>query len=343
MMLTKIMLFHSALILCVWFTSATPVCQQRYTNRPLNGFRCNGPNYASPRSVTQGSCVHACMASRSCSTMSYNPVSNTCLLAGQPCVKAEKHDDFMLMIFREQENVDCSVWVRDQSGVVPARMLIGPDDAQVGRVTVGDELLVGQAYNPGQNWNTYIAKDGNQIYFPNEDFLTVHANCTMAWLPYTAGDSVPHKAVVTGMLADGRRLYSSLSWHTPCSCWRIGSYAEGDTAAYYAHSGSNAVTDFDILVEVWKADYCWQWFQRQQDLLSVCIESERQGVNEHISCCKCYRVVCKILKRSGIHIHQPYSFQTCRELAIRCCMRYWNANLLPISEGKSLYGEHISV
>ena len=63
-------------------------------------------------------------------------------------------------------------------------------DVLVGRVTVGDELLVGQAYNPGQNWNTYIAKDGNQIHFPNEDFLTVHANCTMAWLPYTAGDSV---------------------------------------------------------------------------------------------------------------------------------------------------------
>ena len=183
--------------------------------------------------------------------MSFSAVTGTCLLSEQPCLKVEKHDDFMLMIFREQGHVDCVVWVRDQSGVVPARMITGPDNAQISRVSDDGELLVGQAYNPGQDWYTYIAEDGNWMRFSNEDLRTVHSNCTMAWVPYKAGDSLPRKTVVTGMLADGRRLYSSLSWHTSC-CWRIGSYAEGDTAAYYMHGGSKAVTDFDILVEVWK-------------------------------------------------------------------------------------------
>ena len=72
----------------------------------------------------------------------------------------------------------------------------------------------------------------------------------MAWVPYTAGDVLPHKAVVTGMLATGRRLYSTLSWHASAGYWCIGSYAEGDTTAYYAYLGSNAVTKFDILVSV---------------------------------------------------------------------------------------------
>ena len=181
--------------------------------------------------------------------MSYNPVTSTCLLAAQPCVKAEKHDDFTLMIFRELEYVNCVVWVRDQYGVVPDRMLTGPDDAQVGRVSVGDDLLVGQAYTPGQNWWTFIAQNGHEIGYPNEDLLTVHSNCTMAWVPYKVGDVLPHKAIVTGMLATGRRLYSALSWHA-AGYWRIGYYAEGDIAAYYAASSSHTATEFDILISV---------------------------------------------------------------------------------------------
>ena len=182
--------------------------------------------------------------------MSYNPVTSACLLTEQPCVKAEKHDDFMLMIFRHQEHVDCVVWVRDRYGVMPDRMLTGPDDAQIGRIKVGSDFLVGQAYKPGKNWNTYIAHLGNQIYFRNEDFLTVHPNCTVAWVPYKAGDTLPMNAIVTGMLANDLRLYSSLSWHAAAGLWRVGSYAEEDTAAYYAHGGSNAVTEFDVLISV---------------------------------------------------------------------------------------------
>ena len=72
----------------------------------------------------------------------------------------------------------------------------------------------------------------------------------MAWVPYKARDALPMNAIVTGMLANGRRLYSSLSWYAAVGYWRIGSYAEGDTAAYFAHGGSNAVTEFDILVSV---------------------------------------------------------------------------------------------
>ena len=182
--------------------------------------------------------------------MSYNRMTSTCLLNKQPCVKAQKHDDFMLMIFRHQEHVDCVVWVRDEYGVVPDRMLTGPNNAQVGRIWVGNDLLVGQAYKPGESWNTYIAYNGNQIYFRNKELLTVHPNCSMAWVPYRAGDALPMNAIVTGMLANGRHLYSSLSWYAALGYWRIGSYAEGNTVAHFAHGTSHAVTEFDILVSV---------------------------------------------------------------------------------------------
>ena len=250
MALSKVMICIFVLHLAMPSTIATAFCKQRYTNRPLNGYRCNGQNFESPRGVKQASCVHACITSPSCSAMSYNPITSTCLLPEQPCVKAEKHDDFMLMIFRQQEHMDCVVWVHDQYGIVPDRMLTGPHNTQVGRVSVGNDLFVGQASLPGQNWNTYVVHNGNQVLFPNEYLLTVHPNCTVAWVPYKAGDVLPMNAIVTGMLANGRRLYSSLSWHASPGYWRVGSYAEGDTVAYYAHGGSNAVNAFDILVSV---------------------------------------------------------------------------------------------
>ena len=155
MALNKRMVYIFVLFLSLPTPIATAYCKQRHTNRPLNGFRCNGQPFTSP-----------------------------------------------------------------------------------------------QAYKPGENWNTYIAHNGNQIVSRNEDLLTAHPNCTVAWVPYKAGGVLPMNAIVTGMLTNGRRLYSSLSRHKPAGYLRVSSYAEGDTAAYYAHGGSNAVTEFDVLISV---------------------------------------------------------------------------------------------
>ena len=225
-------------------------CNKIYTNTPLNGYHCTAGNYIIRGNVTQGFCTWTCLKSQQCAAMSYNPVTGTCLLASQSCVMALKHDEFMLMIFREKVDVSCAVWMQDEAGVIPDRILTPRDGNYVGRVSVNGDLLVGNANLPGQNWNTYIAYDGGHTYYPTEELLTIHPNCTMAWFPYKAGDVLPPGAIVTGMLANSRRLYSSLSFHAPANLWVIGKYAEGDTAAYYAFSGSNAVTQFDILASV---------------------------------------------------------------------------------------------
>ena len=55
---------------------------------------------------------------------------------------------------------------------------------------------------------------------------------------------------MTGMLANGHRLYSSLSFHAPTNLWVIGTYAEENIVAYHPYSVGNAVTQFNILVSV---------------------------------------------------------------------------------------------
>ena len=222
---------------------------QRYTNRPLDGYYCNSHQYFVDDNIREDICKWRCLQSRGCGAMSYNPMSGTCMLATQPCAMAETHSEYRLMVFSRQEHKECAVWVRDQAHIVPARIVTTGSGGYVARIAIGGNTLVGNGNLPGQNWNTYIAHEGQQIYYPNQDFLTVHPNCTMAWIPYTAGDILPRKALVTGMLK-GRRLYSSRSWHQPGNTWVAGVYAEDDTAAYYPYSGSNAATSFDILVSL---------------------------------------------------------------------------------------------
>ena len=247
---TKRMYLCFICILYVMEVQSSALCNPKYTNQPLNGYYCNEYEYAQIDKVREDICKRACFQSEECGAMSFNPVSDTCLLATQPCSLAAKHDEYRLMVFRLQEHVDCAVWVRDQAGIVPARMVTTGSAGYVARIAVNGNVLVGNGNNPGQNWNTYIAHEGKQIYYRNQDFLTVHPNCTMAWIPFTAGNVLPRNAIRTGMLANGRRLYSSRSWHAPGNTWVAGVYAEDDTAAYYPYSTSNPATSFDILVHV---------------------------------------------------------------------------------------------
>ena len=228
---------------------SSALCNQKYTNRPLDGYYCNSHQYILNDNIREDICKWDCFQSRKCGAMSYNPMSGTCMLATQPCAVAEKHSEYRLMVFSHQEHEECAVWVGDQAHIVPARIVTTGGGGYVARIAVDGNILVGNGNRPRQGWYTYIAHEGRQIKYPNHDFLTVHLNCTMAWVPYTAGDVLPRRALVTGM-SNGRRLYSSRSWHASANTWVAGVYAESDSAAYYPYSASNAVTSFDILVAV---------------------------------------------------------------------------------------------
>ena len=165
--------------LYIWSTKQLLGCIESYANNPLNGFQCTDDKYGFYANVTQGLCTWTCLTSQQCAALSYNPLYGTCLLASQPCVLASKHDEFMMMVFRKQEIVSCAVWVQDEAGVIPDRVLPPRDGCHVGKVSVNGDLLVGNANLPGQNWNTYIAYKGGNTQYPTEELLTIHPDCAM--------------------------------------------------------------------------------------------------------------------------------------------------------------------
>ena len=227
------------------YPEAVWLCVQQFSNTPLNGFYCGGQNHTANGNNAKGSCKLACITSTTCFSVSFNPVTKTCVLSEVPCVTATSLNGFELMIFRDKQDVNCAVWVPDEPGVLDNNRLLYVKNNGVGRVSVNGDLLVGRADKPGENWNTYIPQPStdSQIWYGTEELLTVHPDCTMAWVPHTAVDILHPRSIATGMLADGRRLYTIRALHPPANIvWCIDVYTEGDTAGYFDHGGSNTVT-----------------------------------------------------------------------------------------------------
>ena len=58
---------------CPWPKIISAFCNLGHTNLPLDGFNCDGQSYKLSHGVTQAFCVHSCITSSSCTTMSYTP------------------------------------------------------------------------------------------------------------------------------------------------------------------------------------------------------------------------------------------------------------------------------
>ena len=106
----------------------------KYTNRPLNGQFCNGNFYENVTDMSQHWCLHRCLSNSQCATLSYNPVGYYCLLGYEACSSATLHPEFMLMVFRELEQLDCISCVPRDDASTTDRLLT---------TTVGPPYLLG--------------------------------------------------------------------------------------------------------------------------------------------------------------------------------------------------------
>ena len=219
---TVLIIILSSCPITVW------LCMQKITNAPLNGFHCGGRNHTVNGNNAKGACTHACITSTECSSLSFNHVTETCVLSEVPCVTATRLNGFELMIFRDQQDVNCAVWVPDEPGVLDNNRLLYVKNNGVGRVSVNGDLLVGRADKPGQNWNTYIPQPSTdiQVWYRTQELLTVHPDCTMAWVPHTAGELQRGCLLTAGVYTP-----SELYFHRPIQCGVLVSILKGTLPA----------------------------------------------------------------------------------------------------------------
>ena len=209
-----------------------------YTNIPLNGYFCDGDFYENITDVSHPRCLHRCLSNSKCVTLSYNPVGHYCLLESERCPSATLHSEFMLMVFRESERQhDCISWVPKSEEATTHRLLKATVGYpyRLGRLNEGNNQTIGFAFDwiastrPGI---LYVAdlqvKRGKLV--EEYDVLVASPSCTLAWVPYTAGDSLPDGAQQTGVL-NGVAVYSIMKQRTGSQYF--GFYVARGVKGYY--------------------------------------------------------------------------------------------------------------
>ena len=118
-------------------------------------------------------------------------------------------------------------------------------------MTVGENIYIGHVDLPELPGTAFFPIDGSEVpEVTNYEVLSVSPNCSLAWMPYTTGDTVPAAALKLGYVTGVGPTYSVRVHRPDMNTDKFGVYATGDTAAYYPYFGAASATEVDILVQV---------------------------------------------------------------------------------------------
>ena len=244
-------------VIYLLFRNEAISCIRKYTNRPLNGYHCAHGHYANFTNTSRPYCTRTCLRDRQCASISFNMEINFCQLSHKPCAVAEADPGFVLMNFRLNEDENCVTWESngvETGGTLPERLVerFISIHAAVGRIQIGENIHVGQIDFPAVHGNGYFAVEGIEHYeHTNYKLLTVSSNCSLAWVPYTTGNTLPRQAVVAGYLSGWGPTYSIRVWRPDLGSMMYGVYVTGDHVARYCYYGVVTVSELEILVQVW--------------------------------------------------------------------------------------------
>ena len=239
----------SIIICAMWSCICGYIVQ--YTNHPLNGFFCPDGQLQNITGIGQQQCTRLCLLDQSCRVMSYNTKDCMCMLGDTLCDVAVRHPDYLLMVFRSKETVDCIIW-KHKSVPLPSRTLYTYSTiyqiALCGK-QVGPDFLIGQGRADHYSYFG-VRSTGGQNYGWNASVVTVNPVCTMAWIPFVAGSTLPRTALACGYLAVVGPTYCARIITAEDGELTFGYYVEADEVAYYAWGGASRATKMDILIRV---------------------------------------------------------------------------------------------
>ena len=237
----------------VLFVSVTVTVVAKFTNRPLNGNFCNDTCYMNLTNTFQHQRLHRCLSNSQCATLSYNPVGRYCLLRSEPCPSATLHPQFMMMVFRETErHHDCISWIPKTGTTTDYRLFTSTAGYQynLGRSLEEDNQITGFAY--GMHLRIPDRESNRENLVDEYELLAVSPSCTLAWVPYNAGDTFPDGVLQTG-LRNGVAVYSIMvpRVYRGNPYQRFGFYVAGEDVGYYTwHSNIHRPSEMYILVKV---------------------------------------------------------------------------------------------
>ena len=186
-------------------------------------------------------CTLTCAQKSTCAATNYNTSDNTCSLLPATCPVARNDPVMVYTIFNTNRD-HCVEWQAYIAGMAEdkrwATTKYDNGFRVVARLAVNGDLNPGYLAQPNQR--CFSAASNQEISTVTGcQLLRVREGCTLAYVPYTAGDTISNDAVAIEGTADGTMRHIAVI-EDPRKPGKAvtGYYIAGDAGAIYGHYGA---------------------------------------------------------------------------------------------------------
>ena len=168
----------------------------------MNGHRCGTTNETviSNTFVDLHICKAECMQRPNCLFLNFNSAEGRCIIGKRDCAPVELSADHYMAFFGRKTDL-CIKWtpLRDK---LRGKLVCGSHwcRSHVGRVLLDSHLIPGELVDDKVYYALNSSKSGSMDAL---EVLDAMHGCEVAWMPFSAGDSILNQAVVGGYLSRG--------------------------------------------------------------------------------------------------------------------------------------------
>ena len=220
----------------------------------LSGYHCKYSDVMTTLSLHAHQCNLLCIQKTMCSATNYNTSDHTCTLLHAPCSQAKGDATMIYNVFSGVVRECCVEWVDYSATVtVDERFVKAKTGADNRRRFVAQMAYSGNIYPcymyPPQNrcYGTNGAMEFDSRRYPCQ-LLRVRDGCTVAFVSYTAGNTLPFGAVHTTNPADCSFRYIAIA--TPTTqpgIFAVGYYDDATPCAVIAYYGIHQEPRMELL------------------------------------------------------------------------------------------------
>ena len=235
-------------------------CSTLHTKEPHRNYRCvsQSDSYTNMIIPSRNLCTYYCITRRYCVFVNYNVLYGYCLLSTEPCYDYVPDEEFVVTNLGPEP--PCAKWVPhtqyNTANVVP---MIPCDFHSSYRVCAVGRLVTTHRL-PGKYHvlmkHMVSVLDGNTITTGEKEILDVQDGCQVIWVSYTAGNTLPLRAVVGGYIAgrgsDDTDLYVIRTTHNGLII--DGYYNPKTNRGHYQYFGAHELSQMDMLVLLWSGN-----------------------------------------------------------------------------------------
>ena len=176
-------------------------------------------------------CRYICITSPTCKAYNYNTTRRSCARFASPCLQAIPDTVMEFAVFTEKTMDQCYEWVPYSSGDAVDPRMISTDDAHhmICRMQRSGDDRMGYLYTTHSkcyaSWGP--SQFDNKQGYPCQR-LRITEDCTVYWVPYTAGRPIHPRSVIGGHMANGDVVYvTKFDYSYPPVVSLAGHYVKG--------------------------------------------------------------------------------------------------------------------